>query len=152
MARVLLDANAAAAAARAAGKTALSNQDLAAIRARYRAAVCDGIDENQGRRTGTGRAAMTLAMRFGSHEDMILRFTADLAAGFTSNQAERDVRPVKVAQHAAGGTWRSLLGLADFAVVRSYLSTTAKWGITPLDALTQLFTTGPWLPPATAPP
>ena len=28
----------------------------------------------------------------------------------------------------------------------------AKWGIDPLDALTQLFTDGPWLPPATAPP
>jgi transposase len=152
MARVLLDANAAAGAARAAGKTRLPGQDQQQIRARYRAAVSGGIDANWHRRTGTGRDAMTLAMRFGSHEDMILRFTTDLAIGFTSNQAERDVRPVKVAQHAAGGTWRSLLGLADFAVLRSYLSTTAKWGIQPLDALTQLFTTGPWLPPATAPP
>jgi transposase len=152
MARVLLDANAAATAARGAGKTRLSQEQQSAIRARYRAAVSDGIDANQGCRTGTGRDAMTLAMRFGSHEDMILRFTTDLAVGFTSNQAERDIRPVKVAQHAAGGTWRTLLGLADFAVVRSYLSTTAKWGIAPLDALTQLFTTGPWLPPAAAPP
>jgi hypothetical protein len=44
------------------------------------------------------------------------------------------------------------LGLADFAIVQSYLSTTAKWGIDALDALTWLFTDGPWLPPATAPP
>ena len=46
----------------------------------------------------------------------------------------------------------TLLGLADFAIVQSYLSITAKWGIDALDALTWLFTDGPWLPPATAPP
>ena len=91
-------------------------------------------------------------MRFGSHEDMILRFITDLAVGFTSNQAERDIRPVKTAQNAARGTWRTLLGLADFAIVQSYLPTAGKWGIDALDALTRLFTDGPWLPPATAPP
>jgi hypothetical protein len=93
-----------------------------------------------------------LARRFRDHEDMILRFATDLAVGFTSNQAERDVRPVKVRQRTSGGTWRTLLGLADFAVVQSYLSTASKWGIDALDALTRLFTDGPWLPPATAPP
>ena len=39
-------------------------------------------------------------------------------------------------------------GLADFAIVQSYLSTAAKWGI---DALTQLFTDGPRLPTAIRP-
>ena len=82
---------------------------------------------------------------------MILRFTTDLAVGFTNNQAERDVRPVKVQQRTSGGCWRTLDGLADFAIVQSYLSTAAKWGIDALDALTQLFTTGPWLPPAIRP-
>ena len=95
---------------------------------------------------------LRLARRFRDHEDMILRFATDLAVGFTSNQAERDVRPVKVQQRTSGGTWRTLLGLADFAIVQSYLSTAAKWGIDALDALTRLFTDGPWLPPATAPP
>jgi transposase len=83
---------------------------------------------------------------------MILRFTTDLAVGFTSNQAERDVRPVKVQQRTSGGCWRTLDGLADFAIVQSYLSTAAKWSLTKLDALRQLLTTGPWLPPAIAPP
>lgn len=151
MAEVLLDANAAATAARAAGQTRLAADDQQRIRARYRSAVTAGLDASRNHRTGPGRDALTLATRFGSHEDMILRFTTDLAVGFTSNQAERDIRPVKVAQHAAGGTWRTLLGLADFAIVRSYLSTTAKWGIQPLDALTRLFTGHPWLPPAAEP-
>jgi transposase len=56
---------------------------------------------------------------------MILRFTTDLAVGFTSNQAERDVRPVKVQMRTSGGCWRTLAGLADFAIVQSYLSTAA---------------------------
>jgi transposase len=77
---------------------------------------------------------------------MILRFVTDLTVGFTSNQAERDVRPVKVQQRSSGGCWRTLDGLADFAVVRSYLSTAAKWDIDAFDALTCLFTDGPWLP------
>jgi len=52
----------------------------------------------------------------------------------------------------SGGCWRTLQGLADFAIVQSYLSTAGKWGIDALDALTRLFTGQPWLPPATAPP
>lgn len=151
MAQVLLDASAAATAARAAGDKQLSGTAQAGIRARYRNAVAAGIDASWAHDTKLRRDGLTLARRFGSNEDMILRFITDLAVPFTNNQAERDIRPVKVAQHASGGTWRTLLGLADFAIVRSYLSTAAKWGITALDALTRLFTTGPWLPPATAP-
>ena len=82
---------------------------------------------------------------------MILRFAVDLAVGFTSNQAERTLRPVKVQQRTSGGTWRTLLGLADFAIVQSYLSTAGKWRIDALDALTRLFTDGPWLPPVLHP-
>jgi transposase len=82
---------------------------------------------------------------------MIMRFTTDLAAGFTSSQAGRDVRPVKVQMRTSGGCWRTPGGLADFAVVQSYLSTAAKWGTDQLDALTQLFTDGPWLPNAIRP-
>lgn len=64
---------------------------------------------------------------------------------------DRDLRPVKIQQRTSGGTWRTLSGLADFAVVTSYLSTARKWGITSIDALQQLFTTGAWLPPTAAP-
>ena len=42
-------------------------------------------------------------------------------------------------------------GVADFAVVQSYLSTATKWGLDSYDVLTQLFTTGAWLPPAATP-
>ena len=152
MADLLIDANAKATAARAAGQASLTGEQLAGIRSWYRGAVAKGLADNQGKHTQIAKDALTLARRFRDHEDMILRFAADLAVGFTSNQAERDVRPVKVQQRTSGGTWRTILGLADFAIVRSYLSTAGKWGIDALDALTMLFTSGPWLPPATAPP
>jgi len=152
MADLLIDANAAAAAARAAGQPRLDDTQLAAFRARYRGAVAKGITDNQGKRTRMGKDGLRLARRFRDHEDMILRFATDLAVGFTSNQAERDVRPVKVQMRTSGGCWRTLQGLADFAVVQSYLSTAGKWGIDALDALIRLFEDQPWLPTATAPP
>ena len=152
MAGTLIDANAAATAARSSGQACLDEAQLAAIRARYRGAVAKGITGNQRKRTQIGKDGLRLARRFRACEDMILRFATDLTVGFTSNQAERDVRPVKVQMRTSGGCWRTLAGLADFAIVQSYLSTAGKWGIDALDALTQLFTGQPWLPPATAPP
>ena len=152
MADLLIHANAAATTARAAGQPRLADEQMAQISAWYRGAVAKGITDNQGKRRKTAKDGLRLARRFRDHQGMILRFATDLAVGFTSNQAERDVRPVKVQQRTSGGCWRTLDGLADFAIVQSYLSTAAKWGLTKLDALRQLFTTGPWLPPAIAPP
>jgi transposase len=151
MADLLIWANRQATAARAAGQQHLGDDAMAEIRSWYRGAVAKGISDNQNRRSKIGKDGLRLARRFRDHQDMILRFATDLAVGFTSNQAERDVRPVKVQQRTSGGCWRTLQGLADFAVVQSYLSTAAKWGVDALDALTRLFTTGPWLPAAIRP-
>jgi len=151
MADLLISANAQATAARAADQARLSDAQLAEITAWYRGAVAKGITDNQGRRTRAAKDGLRLARRFRDHKDMILRFATDLAVGFTSNQAERDVRPVKVQMRTSGGCWRTLEGLADFAIVQSCLSTAAKWGIGQLDALTQLFSDGPWLPAAIRP-
>ena len=110
MADLLIDANAQATAARSAGQASLSDAGLAGIRSWYRGAVAKGIADNQHKRTQMAKDGMRLARRFRDHEDMILRFATDLTVGFTSNQAERDIRPVKVQQRTSGGTWRTLLG------------------------------------------
>jgi transposase len=39
---------------------------------------------------------------------------------------ERTIRPVKVQQRSSGGCWRTIEGLADFAIVHSYLSTASS--------------------------
>lgn len=151
MADTLTAAHHHAQAARAAGHTSLTDDAVAAIQRRYRAAMHAGISDNTRHAGPLARDALTLAKRFRDHETMILRFVVDLAVPWTNNQAERDVRPVKIQQRTSGGCWRTLAGLADFAVVASYLSTATKWGLDSYDVLTQLFTTGAWLPPAAAP-
>jgi len=151
MADLLIWANKQATAARADGQASLTDSQLDQIRSGYRGAVAKGISDNQHRRSQIAKDGLRLARRFRGHQDMILRFATDLTVGFTSNEAERGVRPVKVQQRTSGGCWRTLQGLADYAIVQSYLSTATKWGIDALDALTQLFTTGPWLPAAVRP-
>lgn len=151
MADTLLDANTAAAAARAAGLGSLDEATLATIVNHYRGAASLGVTDNLNRAGQLPAEALTLARRFARHEAMILRFATDLRAPFTNNQAERDARPVKVQQRTSGGCWRTLQGLADFAIVQSYLSTAHKWGQDSLEVLRQLFTTGAWLPPSAAP-
>ena len=151
MATTLTDATTAAAAARAAGHPTLDPQILATIRNHYRGAAALGINTNSARAGPLAADALALARRFRDHEHTILRFVVDLAVPFTNNQAERDVRPVKIQQRTSGGTWRTLTGLADFAIVQSYLSTATKWGLDTLDVLTQLFAGQPWLPPAPKP-
>jgi transposase len=96
------------------------------------------------------RCAYALVNRFTRDADDILRFTTDTAIWFSNNQSERDLRPTKL-QQKISATWRSLQGLADFATLRSYLSTATKHGQDLLEVLIALFTTGPWLPPDPAP-
>ena len=99
------------------------------------------------RRTATAKDARRIARRFLNFEDMILRFaTRPELDIFTNNEAERTIRPVKVQQRSSGGCWRTIEGLADFAVIQSYLSTAAKWGISKLGALRNLFNGHAWMP------
>jgi hypothetical protein len=103
----------------------------------------------------TAKAVSTprrLARRFLSFEDLILRFATrpDLDI-FSSSEAGRTIQPVKVQQRSSGGSWRTVQGLADFALVQSYLSTAVKWGISKLDALRDLFEGQAWLPPGIEP-
>jgi transposase len=149
---LLLWARDAAAAARAAGQAALDPAVLDQLTARYRQAAAEGLRSSRFRHGATARDAGRIARRLLRYEDMILRFATrpDLDI-FTNNEAERTLRPVKVQQRASGGCWRTLGGLADFAIVQSYLSTAAKWGISKLDALRALFHGHPWIPPGLAP-
>ena len=79
------------------------------------------------------------------------------ASGFAGRVREllRDAPAVHAdetpAQRSSGGCWRTIEGLADFAVTQSYLSTAAKWGISKLDALRGLFNGHAWLPPGLEP-
>ncbi len=152
MAGLLIEARDAASAARQAGQSALDAAVLEDLVSRYRALAAAGLAANLYRRTATAKDAHRIARRFLGFEDLILRFATrpDLDI-FSNNEAERTVRPVKVQQRSSGGCWRTLQGLADFALTQSYLSTAAKWGISKLDALRDLFHGHAWLPPGLEP-
>jgi transposase len=152
LASLLIEARDAAAAARQAQQPALDATILDDLVTRYRALATAGLAANLCRRTVTAKDARRLARRFLGFEDMILRFATrpDLDI-FSNNEAERTIRPAKVQQRSSGGCWRTLTGLAEFALVQSYLSTAAKWGISKLDALRDLFNGHAWLPPGLEP-
>jgi transposase len=152
MAALLVQARGAASAARQAGQSALDAAILDDLVARYRELAAAGLAANLYRRTATAKDARRIARRFLAFEDLILRFATrpDLDI-FSNNEAERTIRPVKVQQRSSGGCWRTLTGLADFAITESYLSTAAKWGTSKLDALRSLFNGRAWLPPGLAP-
>jgi transposase len=152
MAGLLIEARDAAGSARAAGQSALDTAVLDGLVTRYRALASAGLAVNLYRRTATASDARRLARGFFGFEDLILRFATrpDLDI-FSNNEAERTIRPVKVQQRGSGGSWRTLTGLAEFALVQSYLSTAAKWGIRKLDALRGLFNGNTWLPPGPEP-
>jgi transposase len=153
LATLLIETRDTAAAARQAGQSAL---DAAAVPGdlvtRYRALAAAGLAASLYRRTATAKDARRLARRFPGYEDMILRFATrpDLDI-FSNNEAERTIRPAKVQQRSSGGCWRTLTGLAEFALVQSCLSTAAKWGISKLDALRDLLNGHAWLPPGLEP-
>jgi len=152
MAALLIEARDAASAARRGGQSALDAAVLDDLVARYRELAAAGLAANLYRRTATAKDARRIARRFLSFEDLILRFATrpDLDI-FSNNEAERTIRPAKVQQRSSGGCWRTLQGLAEFALVQSYLSTAHKWGISKLDALRDLFNDRAWLPPGLEP-
>jgi len=152
MASLLIGARDAASAARLARQSALDPAVLDDLVTRYRELAAAGLAGNLYRRTATAKDARRVARRFLSFEDLILRFATrpDLDI-FSNNEAERTIRPVKVQQRSSGGSWRTIEGLAEFALVQSYLSTARKWGISKLGALRSLFNGRAWLPPGLEP-
>jgi transposase len=109
------------------------------------------------RRRGEGgwseaqRKAWNLVTRMRTQADQILRTLDDTRVPFDNNAAERSLRMVKL-HDKVSGLFRSSAGAEAFATIRSYIQTAALNGINRLDALRLIFTTGPWMPPATRAP
>jgi len=128
------------------GQTALSPPALAALEAEYDRHVRRALKANPrparppGRRGNPPRAsfARNLAERLRNHKDAVLRFLHDFRVPFDNNQAERDLRMLKVKQKVSGG-FRSVAGACVFARVRGYLATVRKQGYAALEALRALF-------------
>ncbi|NJO52775.1 MAG: transposase [Leptolyngbyaceae cyanobacterium RM2_2_4] len=79
------------------------------------------------------------------HQDQVLAFMYDFRVPFDNNQAERDLRMMKLKQKISGG-FRSVEGAQMFARIRGYISTLKKQGLNVLDALKQVFLGNPTIP------
>ena len=150
---LLLDAKEAVEKARARGRKHLDRNTLHSIRVRYGQLIAKGWAANEQPATSSEgkwyeNKAVNLLERLDAYRDDVLRFTVDFDVAWDNNQAERDIRMVKL-QQKISGSWRTKTGADNFCAIRSYLSTMKKHGIDVLEGLRQLFQGRVWLPGGT---
>jgi transposase len=90
-------------------------------------------------------AARNLLDRLRTDQEAVLGFLHRLDVPFDNNQAERDVRMVKV-QQKVSGSFRSQAGAVAFCRIRGYLSTLRKQGLQVFNALEATLRGHPVLP------
>lgn len=140
MFRLLLKANKAVRRATAQGASVLAERVKRRILGLYDAIVSRGLAFHQQqpplvKRTGARgkparRPGHNLLIRLRDFKDDVLRFAFNFAVPFTNNQAEQDIRMMKVKMKISGG-FRTQAGAETFAALRSVISTARKqrWGI-----------------------
>ena len=140
--------------ARTSGRVCLPAAERADFITRYHALLASGLaanpPPNHARRPSQrGRLAQSparnLLERLLLKQDQVLAFLDDLAIPFDNNQAERDLRGLKI-QQKVSGCFRSDRGAAAYATIRGYLATLRKQGQSLLAALTTVFAGQPLYP------
>ncbi len=121
---------------------------------RYQEIVAAGVAANAPSDPGPGpprrgrvkqSKAKNLLDRLSAHQAAVLAFMDDWRVPFDNNQAERDLRMVKV-QQKVSGCFRTPQGAETFCRIRGYLSTLRKHGEQLLPALHRVFTGHPLVP------
>lgn len=144
--------------ARQAGLERFDPAQLARITSAYRQILLLGHQTNPAGTIKTGKRgvirqtpARNLLVRLDRDQDAVLRFASDFRVPFDNNQAERDIRMIKL-QQKISGCWRTITGAQQFLAIRSYLSTATKNQRPIAGVLTALATRDPWLLPVAASP
>ncbi|MCA1701147.1 MAG: IS66 family transposase, partial [Actinobacteria bacterium] len=145
MSCLLLDTKDAVERSRAAGRDRLGADALAELAVSFKAIVAMGHEEHPPPAAGKRTKAHNLLLRLERYEPDVLRFAHDFRVPFGNNQAEQDIRMVKL-QQKISGCWRTPQGAERFLALRSYISTARKNGLEALDALGALAAGQPWLP------
>ena len=151
---LLLRVKEAVASAVLAGRSRLYGPVRDRFAAEYRRIIKAGMRANpppsatQTRKRGRRKQSKprNLLLRLASRWREVLAFMYDFRVPFTNNQAERDLRMMKV-QQKISGTFRSEDGAVAFCQTRSYISTIRKNGGNVIEALTSVFAGNPIVPP-----
>ena len=133
----LVEANAAVRSAHVEGAPTLPTLVLRTLIKRYNAIVRRGLAFHRNlpplarpigaRGRAPHRPGHNLLIRLHKFKSDVLRFLYDFTVPFTNNQAERDLRMMKVKMKISGG-FRTLAGARTFACLRSVIATAKKQG------------------------
>jgi transposase len=141
-------------AVRAARPKPLSPRRIAAFLRHYRAILAQGFKRHPFQAPASGRRgrprqskAYNLLRRLRDHESSVLAFLYDPTVPFTNNQAEQDLRMMKVRQKISG-TFRTFEGARRFARIRAYISTARKHHQNIIEALSNAIDGRPFMPRA----
>lgn len=107
----------------------LTPQRLMELRASYDRLVTQGLEANPTPEVAdqVKKQARNLLLRLERRKEEVLRFVTDFTVPFDNNQAERDLRMIKL-QQKTSGCFRTEEGARQFCRIRGYLSTMRKQG------------------------